>query len=156
MASLNKVFLIGNVGKDPETRFVGEGVAICKFPLATSERFVDKSGKQQERTEWHNIVLWRKTAEIAQQYVQKGRQIYIEGRISTNTWTDQNNVKQYRVEIVADRLLLLGGRRDAEPSSAPAVRTSSQAAPPSHAAIDDDDLGPPLSDYDDSIFNPQG
>ncbi|MCD6118336.1 single-stranded DNA-binding protein [bacterium] len=153
MASLNKILLIGNVGKDPEIRYVAEGVPVCKFPLATTERYTDKSGNQQERTEWHNIVLWRKTAEIANEYVRKGKQVYIEGKISTNTWTDAENQKHYRTEVVARQLILLG-RRDDAPSSAPAAgRTESPAKPRDG---NDDELGPPLDDYGDNILNPSG
>lgn len=101
MASLNKVMLIGNVGKDPEIRYIGEGTAVCKFSLATSERFKDKGGQQQERTEWHNIVVWGRLAEVANEYVRKGRQVFVEGRISTNSWTDAEGVKHFRTEIVA-------------------------------------------------------
>lgn len=156
MASLNKVILIGNATRDPETRYVGDGVPVCKLSIATNERYVDKAGAQQERAEFHNVVLWRRNAEIAQEYVTKGRQVYVEGKISTNTWTDQNNIKHYRTEIVADRILLLGSRKDFEPSSAPPANRQAQKASAPRDFDDDDDLGPPISDYDESIFNPQG
>jgi single-strand DNA-binding protein len=111
MASLNKVLLIGNLGRDPETRYLPSGGAVCNFSIATSERFTDKSGQKQERTEWHNIVMYGKLAEIAQQYLKKGSNVYIEGRIQTSKWQDkQTGQDKYRTEIVADQMQMLGGR----------------------------------------------
>ena len=150
MASLNKVLLIGNVGKDPETRYIGEGIAKCTFSLATTERFTDKGGNQQTRTEWHNIVVWRKQAEIAQEYIRKGKQVYVEGTLTTNAWTDANNVKHQRTEVTCQRFLLLG-RKDDSPSSAP----REQKEPYAREEIDEEELGPAL-DYDDNILNPPG
>ena len=111
MASLNKVLLIGNLGRDPETRYLPSGGAVCNFSIATSERFTDKSGQKQERTEWHNIVMYGKLAEIAQQYLKKGSNVYIEGRIQTSKWQDKTTGQdKYKTEIVADQMQMLGGR----------------------------------------------
>lgn len=111
MASLNKVMLIGNLGRDPETRYLPSGGAVCNFSIATSERFNDKSGQKQERTEWHNIVMYGKLAEIAQQYLKKGSNVYVEGRIQTSKWQDKTTGQdKYRTEIVADQMQMLGGR----------------------------------------------
>jgi single-strand DNA-binding protein len=111
MASLNKVLLIGNLGRDPETRYLPSGGAVCNFSIATTERYKDKSGAQQEKTEWHNIVMYNRLAEIAQQYLKKGSNVYIEGRIQTSKWQDkQTGQDKYRTEIVADQMQMLGGR----------------------------------------------
>ena len=118
--AVNKVILIGNVGKDPEVRYVESNVAVANFPLATSERgYTSRSGAQiPERTEWHNIVLWRGLAEVAEKYVKKGTQLYIEGKLRTRSWTDSNNVQRYTTEIFADNMEILS-RRDSN-SSQPA------------------------------------
>ena len=113
--SLNKVMLIGNLGKDPEVKYTTGGTTVAKFSLATNERFKDKGGEWQDRTEWHNIVAWQRLAEIVGEYVRKGSKVYIEGRLQTSSWEDkQSGEKKYRTEIVAQDLLLLGDRRDAE------------------------------------------
>jgi single-strand DNA-binding protein len=112
--SVNKVILIGNLGKDPEVKFTPQGTAVAKFSLATNERYKDKSGEWQDRTEWHNIVAWQRLAEIAGEYLKKGRSVYIEGRLRTDSWDDkETGQKKYRTEIVANDLVLLGGGRDA-------------------------------------------
>jgi single-strand DNA-binding protein len=109
--SVNKVILVGNLGKDPEVKFTPSGVPVAKFSLATNERFKDKAGEWQDRTEWHNIVAWQRLAEIVGEYVKKGSKIYIEGRLQTSSWEDkQSGEKKYRTEIVASDLVLLGGR----------------------------------------------
>jgi single-strand DNA-binding protein len=106
---LNKVTLIGNLGKDPELKYTNSGVAVATFSLATSDSWKDQEGVMQERTEWHNIVAWRKLAEICGQYLKKGSQVYIEGKIQTRNYLDKEGVKKYITEIVADQLLMLGG-----------------------------------------------
>jgi single-strand DNA-binding protein len=112
--SVNKVILIGNLGKDPEVKYTPQGTAFAKITLATNERFKDKSGEWQDRTEWHNIVLWQRLAEIAGEYLKKGGKVYIEGRLQTRSWDDkQTNQKKYMTEIVANDLVLLSGRSDA-------------------------------------------
>ena len=111
--AINKVILVGNVGKDPEVRYVENNVAVANFPLATSERgYTSRSGAQiPERTEWHNIVLWRGLAEVAEKQGKKGTQLYIEGKLRTRSWTDSNNVVRYTTEIFADNMEILS-RRD--------------------------------------------
>lgn len=110
--SVNKVILVGNVGKDPETRYLDENTAITKFSMATSETYKNKSGERVSTTEWHNVVLWRGLAKVAEKYVKKGTQIYIEGRIKTRSYEDQNGVKKYITEIVGDQMQLLSRKPD--------------------------------------------
>ncbi len=110
--SVNKVILLGNVGKDPEVRHLESGASVANFTLATSERFKDRSGAAQEKTEWHNIVCWRALADIVEKYVKKGTQVYIEGKIRTRNYTDQNNQTRYVTEIYADTLQLVGRKSD--------------------------------------------
>ena len=110
--SVNKVILLGNVGKDPEVRHLESGASVANFTLATSERFKDRSGAAQEKTEWHNGVCWRALADIVEKYVKKGTQVYIEGKIRTRNYTDQNNQTRYVTEIYADSLQLVGRKSD--------------------------------------------
>ena len=110
MASVNKVILLGNLGRDPETRYTTGGDAVTNLRIATSEQWKDKSGEKQERTEWHTVVLFGRQAEIAGEYLKKGRSVYIEGRLQTRKYTDKDGVEKYATEIVADRMQLLGGR----------------------------------------------
>ena len=118
--SVNKVILIGNLGKDPEVKYTPNGTAVAKFSIATNERFKDKSGEWQDRTEWHNIVAWARTAEIAGEYLKKGRTVYIEGRLQTRSWEDQQTKqKKYMTEIVVSDLVLLGGKGDSGGGEAP-------------------------------------
>ncbi len=112
--SLNKVMLIGNVGKDPEIRHLENGVAVVTLPIATSERFKDRNGEVKEQTEWHNVVFWRTLAEIVEKHVRKGSQVFIEGRLRTRQWEDQNGQKRYATEIVADTMRLLGRRPEGQ------------------------------------------
>lgn len=115
--SVNKVILIGNVGKDPETRYLDNNLVVCRFPLATSEAYKNRSGETVTATEWHNIVLWNKLAEIAEKYVVKGKQLYIEGRIRTRSWEDKEGNKRYTTEINADNMQMLGRKSDDDSSS---------------------------------------
>ena len=108
MAGVNKVILVGNLGKDPEVRYLEGGIAVARFSLATSESYKDKSGNKVEQTEWHNIVLWRGLAEIAEKYLKKGMQIYVEGRLRTRAWEDKDKNKRYTTEIVGDNMTMLG------------------------------------------------
>jgi single-strand DNA-binding protein len=111
MKSVNKVILIGNLGKDPEVKYTQSGLPVARITLATNERFKDKGGEWQDRTEWHNVVLWQRLAEIAGEYLKKGSKVYIEGRLQTRSWDDKNtNQKKYMTEVVANDLVLLGGR----------------------------------------------
>jgi len=133
--TVNKVILVGRLGKDPELRSIPSGTSVAKFSLATDERFTDKNGDKQERTEWHNIVVWGKLAEICGQYLRKGKLVYIEGSIRTDSWDDkETGVKKYRTEIVANTMQMLdkkgddeggysgggGGYRKSAPAGAPA------------------------------------
>ena len=113
MASVNKVILLGNLGRDPETRYTTGGDAVTNLRIATSEQWKDKSGEKQERTEWHTVVLFGRQAEIAGEYLKKGRSVYIEGRLQTRKYTDKEGVEKYSTEIVADRMQLIGSARDA-------------------------------------------
>jgi single-strand DNA-binding protein len=111
MAGVNKAILIGNLGRDPELRYTQNGQAVTNFSLATSENWTDKSGERTERTEWHRIVAWGKTAELCAQYLSKGRTVYIEGRLQTRDWEDKEGVKRQTTEIVANTVQFLGGPR---------------------------------------------
>ena len=110
MAGVNKVILIGNLGKDPEVRYLDNGVAVANFSLATTESYKNKEGERVSQTEWHNIVLWRGLAEIAEKFLKKGSAIYIEGKIRTRKWEDKEGNNRYRTEIMADNMTMLGGR----------------------------------------------
>lgn len=108
MIGINKAILIGNLGKDPELRYTPAGQPVASFTLATTERWTDRNGQRQDRTEWHNIVAWGKLAELVNQYLKKGRSAYIEGRITTRSWDDRDGNKKYRTEIVANQIQFLG------------------------------------------------
>lgn len=110
--SVNKVILIGNVGKDPDVRYMENNVAVAKFSLATTESYKKNNGETVKNTEWHNIVLWRGLAQVAEKYVKKGSQVYIEGRIKSRSYDDKDGVKKYITEIVGDNMTLLGKRDD--------------------------------------------
>lgn len=110
MASLNKVMLIGNLGKDPEVRYTAGGTAVASFSLATSEKFKGKDGNWEEKTEWHNITLWARLAEIAGEYLSKGKTVYIEGRLQTRKWTDKDGRDRYTTEIVGEKMQMLSGK----------------------------------------------
>ena len=112
MASVNKVILLGNLGRDPETRYTTGGDAVTNLRIATTEQWKDKSGEKQEKTEWHSVVLFGRQAEVAGEYLKKGRSVYIEGRLQTRKWTDKEGVEKYSTEIVADRMQLIGGARE--------------------------------------------
>jgi single-strand DNA-binding protein len=110
MASVNKVILIGNLGRDPETRYTTGGDAVTNLRIATTDTWKDKAGEKQEKTEWHTVVLFGRQAEIAGEYLKKGRSVYIEGRLQTRKYTDKEGVEKYSTEVVGDRMQLLGGR----------------------------------------------
>jgi single-strand DNA-binding protein len=122
--SVNKVILIGNVGKDPEVRYLDNNLPICKLSLATSEVYKNKAGEKVTTTEWHNVILWRGLAEVAEKYVKKGSQIYIEGRLRTRSFDDKDKIKRYTTEIVADILQLLGKRTDESGAHGPAMNSA--------------------------------
>ncbi len=128
MRGVNKVILIGNLGRDPEIRYTRDGTAVANLNLATSDSWKDSQGERQERTEWHRVVAWDKLAEIAKEYLAKGKQVYIEGRLQTRSWEDKDGHKRYTTEVRADQMVMLGGRggdddggaRDAGPPPGPA------------------------------------
>lgn len=137
---VNKAIIVGNLGRDPEVRFTPSGKAVAKFTVATSERWTDQQGQRQERTEWHNIIVWGKQAETCGQYLSKGRQVYVEGRISNRSYDDKDGNKRYITEIIARDVRFLGGgggagRAQESGFTAPA---GEDAAPPAPPASDDD------------------
>lgn len=153
MASINKVIVIGNLGKDPEVRYSPSGSAICNLTIATSRQWKDKtSGEKQEETEWHRVVFFDRLAEVAGEYLRKGRPVYIEGRLKTRKWTDKDGVEKYTTEIVAESMQLLGGRESTgggdeggsgysrERSSGPAPRPSRQRPAPQKSSTGFDDM----------------
>ncbi|MFN4233374.1 MAG: single-stranded DNA-binding protein [Bacteroidia bacterium] len=117
MAGVNKVILVGNLGKDPEVKYLEGGIAIAKFPLATTEQIKDKNGQRQDQTEWHNIVLWRGLAEIAEKYLRKGQTIYLEGKIRSRSYDDKDGNKRYITEIVGENMQMLGKRPESNDNS---------------------------------------
>jgi len=135
--SVNKVILIGRLGKDPELKYTAGGTPMARFTLATDESFKDRSGEQQKRTEWHTIVAWGKLAEICGEYLNKGKQIYVEGSIRSRQWEDQSGNKRTSYDIVARQMTMLGSRADSE-RAAPAAASRDQAEPPAPAEPEPD------------------
>lgn len=146
MSSLNKVMLIGNLGRDPEIRYTQNGTAVANFTMATTDRWTDGSGERKEKTEWHRIVVWAKQAEIVGEYLKKGRQVYVEGSLQTREWTDREGQKRYTTEVKALRVQMLGSRsegRQSEPSPVGAGSEETQgssAADPGNGGYNDDDI----------------
>jgi single-strand DNA-binding protein len=145
--SVNKVILVGNVGKDPEVKFLPSGLPVANFTLATSDRAKDKAGEWQDRTEWHNLTAYQRTAEIIRDYVKKGSKIYIEGRIQTRSWDDQaSGQKKYRTEIIVNDLVLLSGRGEGDMGGGSRSSSSYDQRPPAQheefagTEITDDDI----------------
>lgn len=139
--SVNKVILVGNLGADPEVRALEGGVTLARLSIATTETYTDRnSGEKISNTEWHRVVLWRGLASIAEKYLRKGSQVYVEGKLKTRSYEDENKVKHYTTEIVADNMTMLGGRSDKPdpivPTAAPAK--SSPAKPTSPSSLEDD------------------
>jgi single-strand DNA-binding protein len=148
--SLNKVILVGNVGQDPDVKYTPSGVPLAKFSLATNERYKDKTGEWQDRTEWHNILAWQRLAEIVGEYVKKGSKLYIEGRLQTSSWGDRTSgEKKYRTEIVANDLVLLGGRGEHDQARSP--RGASGGYRPEPHPIPGDEPGDPVEVTDEDI-----
>jgi len=139
MSGVNKVILVGNLGADPQLRYTQGGTAVANFNLATSERYTNKNGEREERTEWHRVVAWAKLAEICSEYLKKGKQIYIEGRLQTRTWEDQSGVKKYTTEVIAQNMVMLGRVGDSVDVPAQAG-PDDENVPQTAAAKDDDDL----------------
>lgn len=152
MASVNKVILVGNLGRDPEMRYMPSGDALVSFSVATTDSWKDKNGQKQERTEWHRISMFGKLAEIAGEYLKKGSSVYLEGRLQTRKWQDKDGNERQTTEVVADRMQMLGGRGGSgtydamDDDSAPAPR---QSAPASGAAQRPAPAKPASSNFDD-------
>lgn len=148
MASVNKVLLIGNLGRDPEVRYSAGGSAVCNVSIATTRSWKNKdTGEKMEETEWSRVVFYDRLAEIAGEYLKKGRSVYVEGRLKTRKWTDKEGVERYTTEIVAENMQMLGGREDGErtaPAERPTQRQASKPAPKSSGFDDMDDLDPPF------------
>ena len=132
--SLNKVILIGNLGQDPEARFTPQGTAVCNLSVATNESWKDQSGEMQDRTEWHRVVMYGRMAETATEYMKKGQMVYVEGRLHTREWEDQNQIKRRTTEIRCDNFTMLGKRSDS--SGPPSENPDSSMKP--NAGVDDD------------------
>jgi single-strand DNA-binding protein len=137
MASVNKVILLGNLGRDPEVRFTQGGTPVANFTMATTDRWSDPSGEKKEKTEWHRIVVWGKQAEIAGEYLRKGRPVFVEGSLQTREWTDREGNKRYTTEVRAQRLQLLGRPDDRGPAPA-GGSPPDEALEPSGGIADDD------------------
>lgn len=158
--SLNKVLLIGNVGKDPEVRHLESGAVTASFTVATTERFKDRNGEMKEQTEWHNIVCWRTFAEVAEKYVRKGSQLYIEGKIRSRSYTDRDGNTKYITEIVADNFQMLGRKGDNQvqplaptpPQSHNFQASAPSNAPVSQPAVSPSDLAADSEEGDDLPF----
>lgn len=135
MASVNKVILIGNLGKDPETRFMSNGDAVTNITVATTDAWKDKQGEKQEKTEWHRVTFYRKLAEIVGEYLKKGSPVYIEGRLETRKWTDKEGIERYTTEIIANGMQMLGSKQG---NSDQSERTKTEAKSGGFDDLDDD------------------
>ncbi len=146
MSGINKVILVGHLGKDPEVKTIENGVKVAKFSLATTESYKDKSGERKEVTEWHNVTCWRNLAEIAERYLTKGKQIYVEGKIRSRTWED-NGVKKYAIDIVADSFTMLGSKGEANDNSGKPTTDAVQGQP-----INEPELPPFMAEEEELPF----
>jgi len=144
MRGVNRVMLIGNLGKDPDVQFLEGNIAVAKFPLATTETFKDRSGKLVSQTEWHTVVLWRGLAELAQKYLHKGSLVYIEGRLRTRSWEDKEANRKFATEVVGDNLIMLDKRTDGAHSAGNGAQAD--------ANIEDISTPPPLDENEDLSF----
>ena len=148
MAGVNKVILVGNLGKDPEVRHLDSGVAVANFSLATTESYTNKQGERVNQTEWHNIVLWRGLADIAEKYLKKGNSVYIEGKIHTRKWEDKDGNTRYSTDIIADKMTMLGSKPDSNNASSISTEKESQVDNPAPSGNDN----PAPSGNDDLPF----
>ena len=149
MAGVNKVILVGNLGKDPEVRYLDNGRAVTNFSLATSETYKNKAGERVTNTEWHNVVLWSPLAEVAEKFLKKGNQVYIEGKLTTRSWDDKEGNKRYTTEVVGREMTLLGSREEISgPSSTSTPAGARQAAAP----VETGAITLPEDDTDDLPF----
>ena len=138
MASVNKVILIGNLGRDPEVRFTQGGTPVANFTMATTDRWSDPSGEKKERTEWHRIVVWGKQAEVAGEYLRKGRPVYVEGSLQTREWVDRDGNKRYTTEVRAQRLQLLGRAEDRATATVGGPAVGDDPGEPAGGFVEDD------------------
>ncbi len=151
MASLNKVMLIGNLGKDPEVRYTAGGTAVASFSLATSEKFKNKNGDFEEKTEWHNITLWARLAEIAGEYLSKGKTVYIEGRLQTRKWQDKEGKDRYTTEIVGEKMQMLSGKGEGGGSGSGGGQRPAQGRPSQQEHSQGNSYQEPVFNPDDEI-----
>jgi single-strand DNA-binding protein len=149
--SVNKVILVGNLGRDPEVRYTPGGQAVANFTVATNDSWTDKAGQKQERTEWHRVVVWAKLAELCGEYLSKGRQVYLEGRLQTREWTNKEGAKQYTTEVVANQVVFLAGGERGQGRG-----TSRGAASSGAAASGGDDFGQPPPPFEETQGPPAG
>jgi single-strand DNA-binding protein len=151
--SVNKVILVGHLGQDPEVKYTPSGVPLAKFSLATNQRYKDKSGEWQDRTEWHHIIAWQRLAEIVGEYVSKGSRVYVEGRLQTSSWEDrQSGERKYRTEIVTEDLVLLGARNEPGDEARVANNGSPRGSHERNGQRDDEAGEPPVIDDADIPF----
>ncbi len=147
MRGVNKVMLIGNLGKDPDVQYLEGNIAVAKFPLATTETYKDRGGKLISQTEWHTVVLWRGLAELAQKYLHKGSLIYVEGRLKTRSWEDKEGNKKFATEIVGDNLIMLDKRGEGHSGGYQAPSTGNEAV----EGLNEDESLPPLGDVSEGL-----
>ncbi|MDX2481189.1 MAG: single-stranded DNA-binding protein [Desulfuromusa sp.] len=152
--SVNKVILVGNLGKDPDLRYTPSGTAVATFSLATTERYKDRDGNRQDKTEWHNIVAWRQLAEICGKYLHKGKQVYIEGKIQNRSYDDRDGNKRYISEVIVDQMQMLGGRDDKQSSGGGAGNSSNQGAQSYNKGQDDSSGQQKGGGFEEPEFNP--
>jgi single-strand DNA-binding protein len=139
MASVNKAIIVGNLGRDPEMRYTPNGDPIASFSVATTEKWKDKQGEQQEKTEWHNITIFGKLAEVCGEYLKKGSSVYLEGRIQTDKYTDKAGIEKYSTKIIADRMQMLGGKPEGSTSKTAETKADSKKGKPSETFSEMDD-----------------
>ena len=137
MAGVNKVILVGNLGKDPEVRHLDNGITVANFSLATTESYTNKQGERVNQTEWHNIVLWRGLADVAEKYLKKGNSIYVEGKISTRKWEDKEGNTRYSTDIIADKMTMLGSKPENSNTATESSVSSTEPTPSEDSGNDD-------------------
>ena len=152
MAGINKVILVGHLGRDPEVRTIESGAKVARFTLATTEAYKDKSGERKEVTEWHTVICWRNLADIAEKYLTKGKLVYVEGKLRTRSWDDNTGAKRYSTEVAADNFIMLGAKTDGTmppmPISEPIATT---AAPVQNTAEKESELPPFIAQEEDDL-----
>ena len=153
MAGINKVILVGHLGRDPEVRTIESGAKVARFTLATTEVYKDKNGERKEITEWHNVICWRNLADIAEKYLSKGKLTYVEGKLRTRSWDDNTGAKRYTTEVVADNFIMLGAKSDGSTPPMPATEPErvTPAAPIEEQNKEDDSGLPPFITEEDDL-----